>query len=57
MITKVSLIVALIALTIYLYGVIIAITTPEKNNCQMTYMFEYPQFVVCMIHEYMNEIH
>lgn len=46
MITKISLIVALIALAIYMYGVLIAITTPEKNTCQMTYMFEYPQFVV-----------
>lgn len=37
---------ALIALVIYMYGMLISITTREQNVCQMTYMFEYPQFVV-----------
>lgn len=46
MISKVCIVVALIALIIYLYGVLITITTQEKNTCEMTYMFEYPQFVV-----------
>lgn len=46
MISKVCIVVALIALLIYLYGFLITITTQEKNTCEMTYMFEYPQFVV-----------
>lgn len=46
MISKVCIVVALIALIIYLYGVLITITAQEKNTCEMTYMFEYPQFVV-----------
>lgn len=49
MISKVCIVVALIALIIYLYGVLITITTQEKNTCEMTYMFEYPQFVVSKI--------
>lgn len=46
MIAKMCIVVALIALIIYMYGVLITITTQEKNTCEMTYMFEYPQFVV-----------
>lgn len=43
---QVCLIVALIALIIYIYGILVTITSIEKNDCRMTYMFEYPQFVV-----------
>lgn len=43
---QVCLIVALVALIIYIYGILVTITSVEKNNCRMTYMFEYPQFVV-----------
>lgn len=46
MIPKVCIVGALLALIIYLYGVLITITTRDENVCQMTYMFEYPQFVV-----------
>lgn len=43
---QVCLITALIALIIYFYGILVTITSMEKNDCKMTYMFEYPQFVV-----------
>lgn len=43
---QVCLITALIALIIYFYGILVTITSVEKNECKMTYMFEYPQFVV-----------
>lgn len=39
-------VVSLCSLLFYLYGVLITITVTEKNDCKMTYMFEYPQFVV-----------
>lgn len=39
-------VVSLCSLLFYLYGVLISITVTEKNACKMTYMFEYPQFVV-----------
>ncbi|XP_031625609.1 GPI inositol-deacylase [Contarinia nasturtii] len=42
---QVCLITALIALIIYFYGILVTITSVEKNECKMTYMFEYPQFV------------
>lgn len=42
----VGLIVALLTLLFYLYGMLVSITTIESNDCKMTYMFEYPQFVV-----------
>lgn len=37
---------SLISLCFYLYGVLITISYNEKNACKMTYMYEYPQFVV-----------
>lgn len=43
---QITLIVALIALIIYFYGILVTIQSVEKNDCKMTYMFEYPQFVV-----------
>lgn len=43
---QVCLVVALVALVIYIYGILVTITSIEKNDCRMTYMFEYPQFVV-----------
>lgn len=43
---QICLIAALIALIIYFYGILVTITSMEKNDCKMTYMFEYPQFVV-----------
>lgn len=46
MISKVCIVVALMSLCVYLYGVLITIVTHEKNGCKMTYMYEYPQFVV-----------
>lgn len=46
---QVCLIVAIIALLIYMYGILITILSTEKNDCRMTYMFEYPQFVVGFI--------
>lgn len=43
---QVGLVVALLTLLFYLYGMLVSITSMEKNDCKMTYMFEYPQFVV-----------
>lgn len=43
---QVGLVVALLTLLFYLYGMLVSITSIEKNDCKMTYMFEYPQFVV-----------
>lgn len=43
---QVCLITALIALIIYVYGILVTITSVEKNDCKMTYMFEYPAFSV-----------
>lgn len=47
---QVCLVVALVALVIYIYGILVTITSIEKNDCRMTYMYEYPQFVVSFIH-------
>lgn len=46
---QICLITALITLVIYFYGVLVTITSIEKNECKMTYMFEYPQFVVSLL--------
>lgn len=46
---QVGLVVALCTLLFYLYGMLVSITTIEPNDCKMTYMFEYPQFVVSLI--------
>lgn len=47
---QVCLVVALVALVIYIYGILVTITSIEKNDCRMTYMFEYPQFVVSSVY-------
>lgn len=46
MINKVFLVVSLFCLLLYLFGILTSIINVEENNCKMTYMFEYPQFVV-----------
>lgn len=43
---QVCLVTALIALIIYVYGILVTITSIEENDCKMTYMFEYPAFTV-----------
>lgn len=35
---------------LYILGVARYITDFEENTCEMTYMFEYPQYVVCILH-------
>ncbi|XP_037028365.1 GPI inositol-deacylase [Bradysia coprophila] len=45
MLTKLFFVVSLFSLCLYLYGVLVTITVSEKNVCNMTYMFEYPQYV------------
>lgn len=42
-------ILSLIATLIYFIGILIFITDHDENKCEMTYMFEYPQFVVSKI--------
>lgn len=32
---------------LYILGTVHYVTTREENTCEMTYMFEYPQYVVC----------
>lgn len=32
---------------LYILGVARYVTDYEENTCEMTYMFEYPQYVVC----------
>lgn len=46
MLTKVFFVVSLFSLCLYFYGILVTITVSEKNVCNMTYMFEYPQYVV-----------
>lgn len=46
MLTKLFFVVSLFCLCFYLYGILVTITVSEKNVCNMTYMFEYPQYVV-----------
>lgn len=47
MLGKISIIVSLGTLCLYLYGVLLIIVNEtEENACKMTYMYEYPQFVV-----------
>lgn len=49
MLTKIFLVISLFSLCFYLYGVLITISVSEKNVCNMTYMFEYPQYVVSLL--------
>lgn len=46
MINKIFLAISLVSLLLYLYGILTSIINVEENSCKMTYMFEYPQFVV-----------
>lgn len=48
MINKLFLAISLVSLLLYLYGILTSIINVEENSCKMTYMFEYPQFVVSM---------
>uniref|UniRef100_A0A6B2ED42 GPI inositol-deacylase n=1 Tax=Phlebotomus kandelakii TaxID=1109342 RepID=A0A6B2ED42_9DIPT len=45
MFPKVFLVISLLCLCFYLYGIVTVFTNSEKNLCKMTYMYEYPQFV------------
>ncbi|XP_059618674.1 GPI inositol-deacylase [Phlebotomus argentipes] len=45
MFPKVFLVISLLCLCFYLYGIVTMLTNSEKNLCKMTYMYEYPQFV------------
>lgn len=46
MLTRLFLILSLGSLCLYLYGALTALTNVEENLCRMTYMYEYPQYVV-----------
>lgn len=46
MLSRVLIVVALFSLCLYLYGILSTILLNEQNDCEMTYMLEYPQFVV-----------
>lgn len=39
----------LFLLLLYILGGVRYITDFEENTCEMTYMFEYPQYVVCIL--------
>jgi len=39
---------------LYILGVARYITDFEENTCEMTYMFEYPQYVVCRYTDYIR---
>ena len=49
MINKIFLVISLFCLCFYLYGIVVTLTRNEKNMCKMTYMYEYPQFIVSFI--------
>lgn len=38
--------VSFVVFLIYLLGAVHHLTNHEENTCEMTYMFEYPQYVV-----------
>lgn len=40
------LIITLLLASAYILGIFIFMTDYEENKCEMTYMFEYPQYVV-----------
>lgn len=42
----------MLILLLYIFGAALYITDFEDNTCDMTYMFEYPQYVVCKQNEY-----
>lgn len=46
MINKLFLAISLVSLLLYLFGILTSVINVEENSCKMTYMFEYPQFVV-----------
>lgn len=48
MINKLFLAISLVSLLLYLFGILTSVINVEENSCKMTYMFEYPQFVVSM---------
>lgn len=41
----------LFLLLLYILGGVRYITDFEENTCEMTYMFEYPQYVVCIFNQ------
>ena len=46
MLSKCVLVTSLCSLLLVMYGLLITITKIEENRCKLTYMYEYPQFVV-----------
>uniref|UniRef100_U5EZS7 GPI inositol-deacylase n=1 Tax=Corethrella appendiculata TaxID=1370023 RepID=U5EZS7_9DIPT len=45
MINKLFLVVSLINLCLFLYGVLITLTNFEENRCHLTFMYEFPNFI------------
>lgn len=43
---RVLLVLSLVSLCSYMYGIWETLISTEENGCKMTYMFEFPQFVV-----------
>lgn len=39
----------------YIIGLLTFLTDHEENKCEMTYMFQYPQFVVCILRYIYNQ--
>lgn len=48
--------ISLIAAIGFFYGLLLFLSDYEENKCEMTYMFQYPQFVVSkwLVTEYIN---
>lgn len=46
MLSKCVVVTSLGSLLLVMYGLLINITKIEENRCKLTYMYEYPQFVV-----------
>lgn len=45
---NIFLVISLICLSLYLFGLKNFLLSHEENACKMTYMYEFPQFIVCI---------
>lgn len=50
---RVLLVLSLVSLCSYMYGVWETLISTEENACKMTYMFEFPQFVVSKLKKFL----
>ena len=52
----ISVLFSLLVVGIYILGAARYLTNLEGNTCDMTYMFQYPQYVVCIIPSFLFSI-